>query len=92
MAATTDTTLHQVIDIARRLSPRDRAQLIAVLAQELAEPQAAPVSNAWARWAALRADITQHYPDARLGDRLEADRRERDESVRGVVEATDVHP
>jgi hypothetical protein len=38
MTTTTDAALHQAIDIARRLSPRDRAQLITVLVRELAEP------------------------------------------------------
>lgn len=42
MATTTDSTLHQALDIARRLSPRDRAQLITVLVRELAEPTNTP--------------------------------------------------
>lgn len=88
---TADTTLRQALDIARRLAPRDRAQLIAVLAQELAEPAMQPADDVWSRWAALRDDITRHYPDAQLGDRLDADRRERDEELSGSTEATDVH-
>lgn len=92
MTTIDESTLHQAIKIARRLSPRDRAQLIAVLVHELAEPTvtAAP-TDAWARWTALRDDIGQHYPNDHVAKRLEADRRERDGSLRGSLEVTDVH-
>jgi hypothetical protein len=86
MTTAADMTLRQALDIARRLSARDRAQLIAVLAQELVEPASHPVNDGWSRWAALRADIARHYPDAQLGERLDADRRERDKQLSGSAE------
>lgn len=93
MSTTSEATLDQALALARRLSPHDRAMLIGRLAQELAAPVPLPaVGDAWAQWAALREEIRSAYPDARLGERLEADRRERDESLRSTHEADDVHP
>lgn len=94
MSTTSEPTLDQALALARRLSPHDRAALIGRLAQELAAPAAPkpPAADAWARWAALRDEIGRAFPDAQLGARLEADRRERDESLRGAHEADDVHP
>lgn len=45
-----------------------------------------------ARRAALRDQITREHPDARLAERLEADRHERDLALRGSAKASDVHP
>lgn len=95
MSTISEPTLDQALALARRLSPQDRAALIGRLAQELAAPVAPsqPSSdNVWARWAALREDIGRNFPDAQLGARLDADRRERDEALRGTPEADDVHP
>lgn len=47
--------------------------------------------DAWARWAALRETIGREHPDAHLAERLEADRRERDEALRGTPEAGNLH-
>lgn len=84
MPITSRPTLDQALALARRLSPQDRAALIGRLAQELAVPTAPaePASNdAWARWAALREEIGRTYPEAQLGTRLDADRRERDAAI-----------
>jgi len=94
MSSTNEPTLNQALSLARRLSPQDRAALIARLAQELVAPASpAPTTNddAWARWAALRETIGREHPDAHLAERLEADRRERDETLRGTSEAGNVH-
>lgn len=93
--STSEPTLDQALALARRLSPQDRAALIGRLAQELAAPAAPPqptTGDAWMRWAALRTEIGREHPDAQLGERLDADRRERDEALRGSHEAGDVHP
>jgi hypothetical protein len=94
MSSTSEPTLEQALTLARRLSPQDRAALIGRLALELATPSASTSladSDAWERWAALRDEIGSVYPDAQLGERLAADRRERDASLRGMNESDDVH-
>ena len=94
MVATHEPTVEQALALARRLSPRGRAELIGLLAQELVEPEIVPSSSsndAWQRWDALRDDIAQNYPDAHLGDRLDADRSERDAALRGQLGSDDVH-
>ncbi len=95
MSITSEPTLDQTLALARRLSPQDRATLIGRLAQELVAPAAPPqtaTGDAWARWAALREEIGRMYPNAHLGEQLERDRRERDEALRGIREADNVHP
>lgn len=87
MSTTADPTLDQALALARRLTPRDQARLITQLVIALADSptEAQPAaSDAWSGWAALRADIAAHFPNARLADRLEADRRERDALLRGA--------
>jgi hypothetical protein len=74
-------SLDQALAVARRLSVRDQARLIAQLAATIADTPATPTTHdhdAWNGWAQLRADIATHYPDARLGTRLDQDRRERE--------------
>ncbi|GAB4216862.1 MAG: hypothetical protein OHK0022_58500 [Roseiflexaceae bacterium] len=88
-------TLDQALALARRLSPQDRATLIARLAQELVTPVVAPTppaSDVWARWTALRNDIEREHPNARLADRLHADRQERNAALGETSEEDDVHP
>lgn len=90
----TTTTYEQVLSLVRGLDRQARARLVADVVQELAlEPvaEAARGQDAWARWAALRDDIGRNFPDAHLSERLDADRRERDEALRGTQEADDVH-
>ena len=85
--STTVPTLDQTLALARRLSPQDRAALITRLVQELvtpAEPTHATSDTAWTRWVALCEEIGREHPNARLAERLEADRRERDEALRGT--------
>jgi len=84
MSITAEPSLDQALALVRRLSPRDQARLIAQLVTALAEAPTAlppPVADGWAGWAALRADIAAHFPNAQLADRLAADRRERDERL-----------
>lgn len=74
-------TIDQALAVARRLSPRDQAQLIAHLAALLAEsptPALNTADTAWKRWEALRIDIATHFPDAHPAEQLDRDRRERD--------------
>jgi glycine/D-amino acid oxidase-like deaminating enzyme len=95
MSSIVEPTLDQALTLARRLSPQDRATLIARLVQELVlvpAPAAASTDDPWAQWAALREEISREHPDARLAERLEADRRERDLALRGSAKASDVHP
>ena len=89
--STTVPTLDQTLALARRLSPQDRAALITRLVQELvvpAEPTHATESDPttpWQRLAMLRAyfaTLGSVAPTA--GEQLEADRRERDEALRGT--------
>ena len=94
MLGTRDPMVEQALALARRLSPRGRAELIGLLAQELVEPDVDPSStsnDAWERWDALRDDIARTYPDTHLGDRLDADRNERDAALRGHLGSDDVH-
>ncbi|MEI8167456.1 MAG: hypothetical protein WCG26_13830 [Chloroflexales bacterium] len=97
MSITSAPTFDQTLALARRLSPQDRATLIAQLAHELVTP-AAPAQaaaddvNPWQRLAELRAHFAalgSVTPTA--GEQLEIDRRERDEALRGTTEADHVH-
>ncbi len=96
--STTVPTLDQTLALARRLSPQDRAALITRLVQELvtpAEPAYATESDTatpWQRLATLRAHFATLGPvSPTAGEQLEADRRERDEALRGVQKVDDVH-
>jgi len=95
MSSTAELTLDQALAMARRLSPQNQAALITRLIQGLvSSPTPAPPApgDAWTQWAALRDEIGREHPDARLAERLEADRRERDAVLGGNSEAGDVHP
>ncbi|MFP4440950.1 MAG: hypothetical protein ACLFVO_27255 [Chloroflexaceae bacterium] len=94
-------TLEEIQCLADQLTPPDQARLIAYLAQQLevtTTPAPAPTppeqtsTAAWNRWKAFREEMHQQYPDADLAALLEADRRERDASLRGQLGADDVHP
>lgn len=79
---TSEPTLDQALALARRLSPQDQATLIGQLAQAMiarVAPDRPSGADAWARWSALRDDISRSFPQAQLSARLDADRRERDE-------------
>ena len=92
---TSEPTLDQALALARRLSPQNRAALISRLAHELASPTGpaqTTTNDAWARWADLREEIGRKYPDAHLAERLQTDRRERDEAICGTHKVDDVHP
>lgn len=85
---TTDTpTLDQALAIAQRLSRSDRAALITTLVQTLAVEAPAP-ADGLARFQSFAADFRAAHPHADVSGRLEADRREREASMRGG----DVHP
>ncbi len=51
-----------------------------------------PAPDPWRNWAALREQIRQEHPAARVADRLDADRRERDAALRSTDGTDDVHP
>jgi hypothetical protein len=97
MTTTTPTiTLRQVLDLAHQLPRPLRAELIAQLARELVteEPTPKPQTNdAWERLNAFRAELATRYPNARIGDQLDADRRGRQASIegRGYETSDDVH-
>jgi hypothetical protein len=79
-------TLDQALALARRLSARERARLIAALAAELAEPphgESALANNAWANFQRLRDELAA-LPARRLAsEQLEADRAERQVTLEG---------
>src|SRR3954469_22117147 len=95
----TATPFDQALTAARRLAPRERARLIAQLAEELVEPalaieEAAPSSeDAWERLSRFRDDLYALGPvSPTLAEQLDADRRERDAMLMGGgVPGDDVH-
>ena len=92
----TTMSFEQTLVAARQLSPQERARLIAQLATELATPIAKSInttvsSDAWTQLAQLRQEFSQLYPNARLADRLEADRQERENSLTGRGAGNNVH-
>ena len=104
MTTTTPTiTLRQVLDLAHQLPRPQRAELIAQLARDLVADEAAPTesqqkaepssNDAWERLNAFREELAALYPDARIGDQLDADRRERQDMIEGRRHETndDVH-
>lgn len=81
-----DVTLDQALALARRLSPQDRATLIARLASELATPDAEPpaANDAWSRLDAFWQDIEALGPAAPSATaQLLADRRQRQATLEG---------
>ncbi len=96
MAITSEPTFDQALALARRLSPQNRAALIAQLARELVVPvqprSFMTKAEGWSRWSTLREEIGREYPNAQLGKRLEDDRRERDVALGGIDETSNVHP
>lgn len=89
-------TFEQTLVAARQLSPQERARLIAQLATELATPLAPSASNpasqdTWAQLNQFRQEFSQRYPNARLANRLEADRQEREDNLSGSRAGGDVH-
>lgn len=92
-------TFDQVLATARKLSPRDRARLIAQLAQELVvAPAVLPTFDrksydaAWKHWDQVREELYQQGPASpSLAEQLDADRRERDALLMGQAAADDVH-
>jgi hypothetical protein len=100
---TTETpTLDQVLDLAHKLPREQRGQLISRLVLELttdAPPARTPLTPDQARAALdeIRAAIgALPQPRMTLGEQLDADRRERDQSLMGrwadQHEEADVHP
>ncbi len=76
----TTTTFERVLDAARQLSRQDRARLIATVAEELAAPitpAEQQTIDPWQRLDQLREELHTLYPEARFGERLDADRNER---------------
>lgn len=92
----TTATFEQTLVAARRLSPQERARLIAQLATELVAPadtatHVSATNDAWAQMQQFRQEFSELYPNARLAARLEADRQEREEGLRNGSRSDDVH-
>jgi len=85
MTTTDAITLNQVLQLARQLPRSQRAELIAQLARDLVTADAAPdsPSDGWERLNAFRAELAARYPDARIGDQLDRDRRDRQAMIEG---------
>jgi CubicO group peptidase (beta-lactamase class C family) len=86
MDTSSDVMLDQALALARRLSPQDRATLIARLAYELATPDAEPppANDAWSRLEAFWRDIEALGPAAPSAtEQLFADRQQRQATLEG---------
>ena len=86
------TTIDQVVQLARTLSPRDQVRVVELLAAQIAQtlpadPPALPRMTADEARAA-RADLRATFsalpgPRLSLGEQLDADRRDRDRALLG---------
>jgi len=97
MTTTETPTIDQVLTLARRLSPRDQAHVVAALASQVAQalPAALPAlarraltpDEARALWVELRESMRAlPGPRRTLGEQLDADRRDRDRALTGRYE------
>jgi len=97
MTPTETPTIDQVLTLARRLSPRDQAHVVAALASQVAQalPAALPAlarrqmtaDEARAALAEIRAYFAKlPGPRMTLGEQLDADRRDRDRALTGRYE------
>lgn len=98
MTAAEQATLDQALALVRTLSPSTRAELVARIVRELVDTPSAPTQRltpdaARAAVAEIRAAV-QALPQPRptLGEQLEADRRSRDQALKGDAGERDVHP
>ena len=101
MTTTTTPLLDQALDLVRKLPPSDRAELVARVVRDLATTVPSPVqprmtpAEARAALADIRTAIgALPQPRRTLAEQLDADRRDRDQSLMGFRshEARDVHP
>ncbi|MCU0493038.1 MAG: hypothetical protein MUD01_15730 [Chloroflexaceae bacterium] len=87
-------TVDQLAALAERLSVTDKARLMDKIAAQIGTPllnvmPTAKDNDAWAKMNQLRDELASLYPQADYGNRLEADRAEREATMSG---GRDVHP
>lgn len=81
----TSPSLDQVLDQARRLSRADQAQVITVLAQQLAQPAPPAVGRGMDLWRQLQDDLRAlPRPRPTLAEQFEHDRNARQDLIEGT--------